>query len=54
MLKTVYESLQKNPSEMATATFSVKSEWNGGFSVTSSSKAFVLVVKPWKEILNIK
>ena len=25
---------------MAKATFSVKSEWNGGFSVTSSSKAF--------------
>ena len=25
---------------MAIATFSVKSEWNGGFSVTSSSKEF--------------
>jgi hypothetical protein len=42
MLKTVYESLQKNPSEMTTATFYVKSEWNGGFGVTSSSKNFSL------------
>ena len=30
----------RNQLEMAKATFSVKSEWNGGFSVTSSSKAF--------------
>ena len=42
ILKTMYESLQKNPSEMTTATFYVKSEWNGGFRVTSSSKNFSL------------
>ena len=42
MLKTVYESSNKNPSEMTTATFYVKSEWNGGFGVTSSSKNFSL------------
>jgi uncharacterized OsmC-like protein len=30
----------RNQPEMAKATFSVKSEWNGGFSVTSSSKGF--------------
>ncbi|WP_458744752.1 OsmC family protein [Candidatus Nitrosocosmicus sp. T] len=42
MLKTMYESLQKNPSEMTTATFYVKSKWNGGFGVTSSSKNFSL------------
>jgi uncharacterized OsmC-like protein len=30
----------RNQPEMAKVTFSVKSEWNGGFSVTSSSKAF--------------
>jgi hypothetical protein len=30
----------QNQLEMAKATFSVKSEWNGGFSVTSSSKGF--------------
>jgi hypothetical protein len=35
----VYDSRQNQP-EMAKATFSVKSEWNGGFSVTSSSKGF--------------
>jgi hypothetical protein len=45
LLKTMYESLQKNPSEMTTATFHVKSEWNGGFAITSSSKNFSLGVK---------
>ncbi|HET7390098.1 MAG TPA: OsmC family protein [Nitrososphaeraceae archaeon] len=30
----------RNQPEMAKATFYVKSEWNGGFSVTSSSKGF--------------
>ena len=30
----------RNQPEMAKATFCVKSEWNGGFSVTSSSKDF--------------
>ena len=30
----------KNQPEMAKAMFSVKSEWNGGFSVTSSIKDF--------------
>ena len=39
ILNTVYESMRNQP-EMAKATFSVKSEWNGGFSVTSSSKGF--------------
>ena len=39
ILNTVYNSMQDQP-EMAKATFSVKSEWNGGFSVTSSSKGF--------------
>jgi uncharacterized OsmC-like protein len=38
-LSGVYESMRKQP-EMAKATFSVKSEWNGGFSVTSRSKDF--------------
>ncbi len=33
-------ALHNNPPEMAKATFSVKSEWNGGFSVTSRSKDF--------------
>jgi uncharacterized OsmC-like protein len=39
MLNTVYNAMQSHP-EMAKATFSVKSQWNGGFSVTSSSKGF--------------
>ena len=39
ILNTVYNTLQNQP-EMAKATFSVKSEWNGGFSVTSSSEGF--------------
>jgi uncharacterized OsmC-like protein len=30
----------QNQPEMAKVTFSVKSEWNGRFSVTSSSKGF--------------
>lgn len=30
----------RNQPEMAKATCSIKSEWNGGFSVTSSSKGF--------------
>ena len=34
ILNTVYDSM-RNRLEMAKATFSVKSEWNGGFSVTS-------------------
>ena len=42
MLKTMYESLQSNPSEMTKATFYVKTVWNGGFGVTSSSKNFSL------------
>jgi hypothetical protein len=39
MLNTLYNSMQNQP-EMSKATFSVKSEWNGGFGVTSSSKGF--------------
>ena len=42
MLKTMYESLQNNPSAMTTTTFYVKSNWNGGLGVTSSSKNFSL------------
>jgi uncharacterized OsmC-like protein len=39
VLNTVYNSMQNQP-EMAKATFYVKSEWNGGFNVTSRSKGF--------------
>ena len=39
ILNTVYNALQNQP-EMAKVTFHVKSEWNGVFSVTSSSKGF--------------
>jgi hypothetical protein len=39
ILNTVYNSMQNQP-EMAKATFSVKSERNGSFSVTCSSKGF--------------
>jgi uncharacterized OsmC-like protein len=39
VLNTVYNAMQNQP-EMAKATFSAKSEWNGGFSVTSRSKDF--------------
>jgi uncharacterized OsmC-like protein len=39
ILSTVYNSMQNQP-EMAKATFSVKSEWNGGFNVTSTFKGF--------------
>ena len=35
ILNTVYDSMRNQP-EMAKATFYVKSEWNGGFSVTST------------------
>jgi uncharacterized OsmC-like protein len=38
-LSGVYETMRNQP-ELAKATFSVKSEWNGGFSVTSRSKDF--------------
>jgi hypothetical protein len=44
VLNTVFESMRNHP-EMAKATFSVKSAWNGGFSVTSASKGFVLAAK---------
>ena len=39
ILNTVYNALRNQP-EMAKATFSVKSQWNGEFSVTSNSKGF--------------
>jgi uncharacterized OsmC-like protein len=40
ILNTVFKSMQTH-SGMAKATFSVKSEWNGGFSVdTTASKGF--------------
>jgi uncharacterized OsmC-like protein len=39
-LSTVYSSMQSQP-EMAKVAFSVKSQWNGGFSVgTTASKGF--------------
>jgi uncharacterized OsmC-like protein len=38
-LNTVFESMRNQP-EMARVSFSVKSEWNGGFGVTSTSKGF--------------
>jgi uncharacterized OsmC-like protein len=42
MLLDLYlrNAAMQNQPEMAKATFYVKSEWNGGFSVTSSSKGF--------------
>jgi uncharacterized OsmC-like protein len=39
ILNTVFESMRNQP-EAAKVTFSVKSEWNDGFSVTSTSKGF--------------
>ncbi len=39
VLGSVFSSIQSHP-EMAKATFSVRSEWNGGFTVTSSCKDF--------------
>jgi uncharacterized OsmC-like protein len=39
VLNTVFESMRNHP-EMTKATFSVQSAWNGGFSVTSTSKGF--------------
>jgi uncharacterized OsmC-like protein len=39
ILNTVYNAMQNQPG-MAKATFYVKSEWNGGFNVTSTSKSF--------------
>ena len=39
VLSSVFNSIQNNP-EGAKATFSVQSEWNGGFTVVSSCKDF--------------
>ncbi len=39
ILNTALDSMQNKP-ELSKVTFSVKSEWNGGFSVTSSAKGF--------------
>ena len=39
ILNTAFDSIRNKP-EMSKVTFSVKSEWNGGFSVTSSAKGF--------------
>lgn len=50
-LSRVFSSMQNQP-EMAKVAFSVKSEWNGGFSVgTTASKDFILVAKIYKEVL---
>jgi hypothetical protein len=38
-LNTVYNAKQNQP-ELAKATFYIKSEWNGVFSITSMSKGF--------------
>ena len=39
ILNTAFESMRNFP-ERAKVTFSAKSEWNGGFSVTTTSKDF--------------
>jgi uncharacterized OsmC-like protein len=39
ILNTAFDSMRKLP-ERAKVTFSAKSEWNGGFSVTTTSKDF--------------
>ena len=39
ILNTAFDSIRNKP-EMSKVTFSVKSEWNGGFSVTSNAKGF--------------
>lgn len=39
VLSSVFNSIQNNP-EQAKATFSVRTEWNGGFTVASSCKDF--------------
>ena len=44
ILNTVFESMRNHP-EMAKATFYVKSEWNGGFSVRLAPKNFILAAK---------
>jgi uncharacterized OsmC-like protein len=41
ILNTAFDSMRNKP-EMSRVTFSVKSEWNGGFSVTSSVKGFLM------------
>ena len=41
ILNAAFESMRDLP-EMAKVTFSAKSEWNGGFSVTTTSKDFVM------------
>ena len=39
VLNTAFDSMRNVP-ERAKVTFSAKSEWNGGFSVTTTSKDF--------------
>ena len=39
ILNTAFDSMRNHP-ERAKVTFSAKSEWNGGFSVTTTSKDF--------------
>jgi hypothetical protein len=39
ILNTAFDSMRNLP-EIAKVTFSAKSEWNGGFSVTTISKDF--------------
>jgi len=41
ILNTAFDSMRNLP-ERAKVTFSAKSEWNGGFSVTTTSKDFVM------------
>ena len=40
MINTAIETMRNN-TEMAKVTFSVRSEWNGGFSVCLPPKTFV-------------
>ncbi|HSA74521.1 MAG TPA: hypothetical protein VLD84_11265 [Nitrososphaeraceae archaeon] len=41
VLNKALDSMQNVP-ERAKVTFSAKSEWNGGFSVTTTSKDFLI------------
>lgn len=44
VLNKALDSMQNVP-ERAKVTFSAKSEWNGGFSVTTTSKDFLMGAK---------
>ena len=44
ILNTAFDSMRNAP-ERAKVTFSAKSQWNGGFSVTTSCKDFRMGAK---------